>query len=112
MPLKCWVVCHHHLASVWIFMWGLGASGDTSGTLTVLLALRHKLHVLPRRQLQQEVHSFLPGQVLEWHAIHLPGKRDTGDGVGLAPEPLPPQCLCDWISPTAECHTDPGRSQA
>ena len=42
-------------------------------TLTVLLALCHQLHLLANWQPQQEVHSLLPGQVLERGIIHLPG---------------------------------------
>ena len=52
--------------------------------LTVLLPLRHQLHVLARRQPQQELHGLLAGQVPEGDVIHLPGK-----GAWHGPRPLP-----------------------
>ena len=47
-------------------------------TLSVLLALCHQLHLLANWQPQQEVHSLLPGQVLERGIIHLPGMECRG----------------------------------
>ena len=69
-------------------------------TLTVLLALCHQLHLLANWQPQQEVHSLLPGQVLERGIIHLPGmgcRWDLSPGASSHLHPIHlPGMGCRW----------------